>query len=503
MNEWLLAVDLGTGGTHVAAIDAGLKLRASSYERIDYAAGAAPGALEFDPDALFASVLRLCARTVAEAGGASGCLGVALTGQRHGAAFLDDRNRTVVACPNIDARAPAEAAEAATAFGPRIWDLCSRWPAPFFPAVRLMWLRKREPDAFRRVSRIAMLNEWLCWRLTGRFASEPTNAVETLLYELGAARWSDELAGLFGLEGLSRNDLVPSGAAVGGLSPEAGRLIGLGGAVPVFLAPSDTQAAALGCGATEPGEAVVVNGSTTPTVRVTREFPPDPERRAWASPYVGGLGLVETNATRSGMVFRALSERCADFVESLAGAQGVALDRERLLSAVRDSAETGVEALGFWGPRVSDPSKPAFAVDALLCAKGADPYRAILGSYRENLAFAVASNIELGGRLAGTPTGSVFLTGGGSASARFCGIVAALLGTLGAGGSAKVMRTDELETTMMGAAASTGLTEAPESLKSRAAPVAPAPDAEALAGRFKAWKSSYGAVKALDDWRLS
>jgi sugar (pentulose or hexulose) kinase len=288
---------------------------------------------------------------------------------------------------------------------------------------------------------------------------------------------------------------VPSGSQIGRLGAEIAGLLGLPAGLPVHLAVSDTQSAALGCGATESGDIVVVNGSTTPVVQVSKRFRTDPKMRAWTSPYTGNDWLIEANANKSGIAYRGLVESAYEFLEKIACDQGYCLDKGKVEASLAAMAEKKTEAFGYWGPRVSNISSPAMGGFSLLGIPESSPFASILPSYTENLAFAVAGNIELTREIAQNPGGQIWLTGGGSANRRFGAIVAALAG------GAEVRVTKETETTMIGAAISTRGGRGAESQRELADKVEPAPDAEALYERYLTWKALYPDLSRLHERR--
>lgn len=487
--DWQLVIDLGTGGVHVGLVDENLELMTSRYMKILYC-DAIDNGKEFDPESFLTETLRLVANAIVGQASSSGrCLGIVITGQRHGAVFLDGKNQVVLASPNVDARAATQASAIGESAGKTIYNITARWPGPYFPAVRLKWLAERRPDDYARTRRILMLNEWLGWRFTGRMISEPTNAAETLLFDIRNGCWSEDLVAIFGAEAIEKNELVASGDPIGGLAENIASILGLPSGLPVRLALSDTQAAALGCGAFMEGEIVVVNGSTTPVVFVSEAMKVDQERRVWTSPYIGGKWLIEANANKSGIIYRALADSAYKFAANVAAAQGMRLDADKALKTIGEIAENPAKSIGYWGPRVSAVAVPTMSGTALLGVEEPDPFAEILPSYTENVAFAVVGNIQLARQVAGAHGGRIIITGGGSANRRFSAIVASLA-------NAEVVVTEEADTTMIGAAASCGfgskgvlpgMAEKLSKLRNRTMHVTPASDAKNLSIRYEQW----------------
>jgi len=130
--DWQLVIDLGTGGVHVGLVDENLELMTSRYMKIVYC-DAIDNGKEFDPESFLTETLRLVANAVSGQASSSGrCLGIVITGQRHGAVFLDGKNQVVLASPNVDARAATQASAIGESAGKTIYNITARWPGPYF-----------------------------------------------------------------------------------------------------------------------------------------------------------------------------------------------------------------------------------------------------------------------------------------------------------------------------------------------------------------------------------
>src|SRR5438105_344580 len=73
----------------------------------------------------------------------------------------------------------------------------------YFPAAKLQWLVRHRPELAKKLAageaRIGTIDTYLLYRLTrGRvFATDPTNACRTLLYDIGRLAWDDELCAMW------------------------------------------------------------------------------------------------------------------------------------------------------------------------------------------------------------------------------------------------------------------------------------------------------------------
>src|SRR4030095_5988862 len=80
--------------------------------------------------------------------------------------------------------------------------------------------------------------------------TDATNASRTLLYDIHAQRWDDELCRLFEVPGAVLPEVRPSSGVFGEATPDV-----LGGAVPIAGIAGDQQSALFGQGCTAPGMA--------------------------------------------------------------------------------------------------------------------------------------------------------------------------------------------------------------------------------------------------------
>lgn len=444
----ILVFDIGTGGVHVNIIDNKGDFVASAYEEIRYKYLPESDGLDWNPEDTWRSSLRAAETALAQAGVKDGKIdiaAIAVTSQRHGAALVDDSGKVYLGAPNLDARAKDQARRIGERYGQDIYNLTSRWPDVYFPSMRLMWLRDNHPQDYRKVTRILMINEYVMYRLTGRMVSEWTNAAETLLMDVGRLSWSDDMKKLFGFDHIGNNEIVSPGDAVGVLLPEVGLRLGLG-ATPVVAAVSDTQAAALGSGMVKIGDVVAVNGSTTPVLMIEDHFLKDPLSRIWVDPYIKGLWALESNCLQSGMVHRRLMDHLTELIRLLPGQENFTRDQlYNLLDRLEDKTD-GV--VSYMGSRRFHVSKSEANPRLHISFPNAETniFAAILPSFMENLAFAVARNLEQLEEISGRAATRLCLTGGGSRSRHFKRLVPALMP------GRKVMVTRDLETTSRGAA---------------------------------------------------
>ena len=58
-------------------------------------------------------------------------------------------------------------------------DACGSVPLPSFTITKLHWLRRCEPETFRRMAAVLLPHDWLTFRLTGRRTTDRGDASGT------------------------------------------------------------------------------------------------------------------------------------------------------------------------------------------------------------------------------------------------------------------------------------------------------------------------------------
>jgi glycerol kinase len=168
----------------------------------------------------------------------------------------------------------------------RFRDRCGLPLATYFSAPKIRWLLDSTPGLRERAEkgevRFGTMDTWLITKLTGRHATDVTNASRTMLMNLSTLDWDDELLASFDIPCAMLPEILPSSYVYG----EAGGFLG---GVPVAGALGDQQAALFGQSCFHSGEAKCTYGTGSFLLLHTGERPVPSER-----------GLVTTVAYRIG-----------------------------------------------------------------------------------------------------------------------------------------------------------------------------------------------------------
>ncbi len=270
MSDALVGIDVGTSGVKAVAIDERGEVLAAAEEHYTLSTPQ-PGWAEQDPEDWWVAG-RAVLQALSETIGRPAAIG--LSGQMHGLVTLDHNDEVIR--PAIlwnDQRSAPECDEIEQTLGlPRLIELTGNRAVAGFTAPKLLWLRRHEPESFRRITRVVLPKDYVRLRLCGEHVTEVSDASGTLLFDVRHRRWSDEV--LSALE-LDRQWLprVLESPEVSGCTP-GGTIVAAGG--------GDQAAGAIGVGADCPGPASVVLGSSGVVFAALEEFAADDQGRLHA-----------------------------------------------------------------------------------------------------------------------------------------------------------------------------------------------------------------------------
>jgi autoinducer 2 (AI-2) kinase len=220
-----VTLDAGTGGGKCVIFDAAGKLLGTHREPWKYEVRLNPDipfVKEFSFSApTFWDIVCRCTRRALEKSGITPAdvTGIASTSQREGCVFLDTHGTEIYAGPNIDARGFNEGFEVLNTLGNERLYAITGHSAPFiFPLARYLWFRTHGTGT---VAHLLMINDWMTYRLSGKLSAEPSNATESMLFDLKQRTWSDEILTTFNIPRSILPPVYRCGEQVGTLTAAA------------------------------------------------------------------------------------------------------------------------------------------------------------------------------------------------------------------------------------------------------------------------------------------
>nr|WP_167030084.1 xylulokinase [Luteibacter sp. SG786] len=408
-----LGIDLGTSSVKAVLMDEAGGVRASASSPLEVS-HPRPRWSEQDPAAWWAATESAVEKVLTQ-GDAKRVAGIGLSGQMHGATLLDEAN--AILRPAIlwnDGRSDVECAELERVPGFRA--ITGNLAMPGFTAPKLAWVRRHEPDVFRRVAKVLLPKDYLRLRLTGDFFTDASDAAGTLWLDVENRQWSSEMLAATGLDRSHMPQVKEGTQPAGHLHPELAARWGMD-TVPVAAGGGDNAAGAVGVGIVRHGQAMLSLGTSGVYFAVSDGFRASPEQAVHAFchavPDTWHLMSVMLNAAS-----------CLDFTARLTGASDVP-------SLLAEAQARGLEKHGpLFLPYLTGERTPHNNPHARGSFMQLGP-----GTDRPELANATLEGVGLGlldGLLAVESTGlvadEITVIGGGSRSAYWTQMLADILG---------------------------------------------------------------------------
>jgi len=299
----VLGLDLGTSGLKAVALDA--KGQKVAEARVGYPLHTPrPGWTEQDP-LDWARAARQALKALREQLGAAEVVGLGLSGQMHGAVFLDKAGNPLGRAPLWnDQRTALEVEQIERAIPRR--ELIRRTGNPAvtgFQLPKLLWLKNQHPELYRALYKVLLPKDYLAFVLSGALASEYSDASGVGALNLAEKGWDTEVLQALALSSDLFPEVGPSERVVGYLSPAWAQETGLKAGIPVVAGAGDNAAAALGLGVSRHRAGVgSVSLGTSGVIFIPTEHPtPEPEGRIHLFAHAdGGYHLLGVTLSAAG-----------------------------------------------------------------------------------------------------------------------------------------------------------------------------------------------------------
>jgi xylulokinase len=297
----------------------------------------------------------------------------------------------------LDGRATRESDELAARFDEKLFYEVTGQPAmlPTWPAAKILWMARHEPSTFERTARFLLIEDYFLWRLTGEYVSEGSLLTSTCYWDFRTKQWWPEMLEALGIDHSRLPAIVEPGTAVGKLTPEVARELGLPSSTMACTGALDQACGAIGVGTVGPGRFSENTGAAVALCATLGEARLDPQRRMPCHYH----GVPDTymfhTFTSGGVVLRWFRDNFGEAEMSVAAAAG--LDAYDLLAKEASTVAPGAEGLvliphlqGAMAPESNANARGA-VVGLNLRHGRAHVARAIL----ESIAFVVRRNVEV------------------------------------------------------------------------------------------------------------
>ena len=273
-NICFLSIDLGTTNVKVLIVDIDGKILASAsggYKTFIPEQGYA----EQNPLDWWNATVKAVKQVVETAGiKPEDVKGIGLTGQTHGTVLLDENLEPL--CNGItwmDLRARNEVKYLENNYGRQINSICGLPISTGFTGTTLLWFKNNRPDIWEKVHKFLLPKDYIRFMLTGKLATDVTDAGGSLLLDVEKRKWSEEIFNILNISSEIAPDIYESTDVAGSVTGETAKLLGLAEGTPVFGGGADHIMAAVGNNLMNEGDGVSVIGTgalvMTPVTKIS------------------------------------------------------------------------------------------------------------------------------------------------------------------------------------------------------------------------------------------
>ena len=144
--------------------------------------------------------------------------------------------------------------------------------SPSYGGQKFMWVKNNEPEIYNKTYKILNAKDYIILKITGKFATEYTDASSTCLLDLNTLSWSNRLIDIMGIDGDKLPQLHKSTDIAGYVTEEAYKLSNIPKGTPVIFGGGDGVCSAVGTGCIKEGIAHSSMG-TSSWISITSKSP--------------------------------------------------------------------------------------------------------------------------------------------------------------------------------------------------------------------------------------
>lgn len=274
MAKYILAHDLGTSGNKATLFsDVGklIKSEVQSYPAHYFN----DTWVEQNADDWWDAVCKSSRRLIVSSGINPSEIGaISFSGQMMGCLCVDHQGKPLR--PSIiwaDQRAQKQAAQIEEYISQKdFYHIVGHRNTASYGVQKLMWIKENEPKIYEQTYKVLNTKDYIVFKLTGKFFTEPSDANSMACFDLMKCEWSQELIGYSGIDADKLPEIKPSTYVAGGVTAEAAQLTGLAAGTPVVMGGGDGSVANIGCGSIAPGKTYCCMG-TSAWITTTSEKP--------------------------------------------------------------------------------------------------------------------------------------------------------------------------------------------------------------------------------------
>jgi xylulokinase len=312
----------------------------------------------------------------------------------------------------IDTRASAEIDELSATLGAEaVYEQTGQYLSAQSVGPKVLWYKRNEPELYRHTHKIVTATTYLVYRLTGRFVVDNYVAPYfTPFFNVERLAWDPAFVEpICPLEWLPETLWATQAAGV--VTPQAAEETGIPAGTPVAVGTADAASEAISAGAIDPGDLMVMYGTTMFLIQALDTYRRHPS--LWASVYcVPGQAALAGGMSTSGALLHWFIDEFGQAEQEAERKSGVSA--YRLLGDQAEQIPAGSGGLIMLpylsGERtpINDPHARGLMMGLTLTHTRAHIYRSCL----EGIAYGLRHNIETMAEVGAMPKRLVAVGGG-------------------------------------------------------------------------------------------
>lgn len=257
--DYVIGIDIGTSGLKSIIVSSDGEVvkndkvkYETSHEKTGYS--------EMNPEDWYEAAAGSLKRLLESEYG-SKVTGISFSGQMHGLVIVDKEGAVIR--PAIlwnDTRTSEECKEIIADIGlGNLLGQVQNTVLEGFTLSKLMWVKKNEPENYKKIAKFMMPKDYVIYRLTGNIFTEPSDAAGTVMFDVKKGEWSSTLLDQLGIDKNICPEVIPSHGKSGVLNKE---MFGMEQDITLYQGGADNACGALGAGITDSTRQLVSIGTS-------------------------------------------------------------------------------------------------------------------------------------------------------------------------------------------------------------------------------------------------
>lgn len=262
--ELLLGLDIGTSNMKAILLSLKGEKIALGKRKVQFLYPKS-GYVEICPEYYYQSACDLIKEMTLKAPSGSRIIAICIAVASGSIILLDEKGKAltnIISC-FLDKRTEKKSHEVLPGFDFANVHTIVGWPwLEVCPLAHLAWLKKNSPDIFQKSAHYCMNNDYLLYRLTGKYGIDHSTATTFYLQDQVGRCWHKPYLKILNISESALSELFPSGTVLGPLTRKAAEDTSLSRDTLVVLGSFDHPAAARGTGIFTPGDILLSCGSS-------------------------------------------------------------------------------------------------------------------------------------------------------------------------------------------------------------------------------------------------